>query len=82
MSNHKNYGLMVAKRQFLDDLYQDNDYLEYKKRCMIDSYTSYGCVTANLNTYLLNEVGPTCETLIAEYMKEIKQLYKNKNKKS
>lgn len=81
MSNHKNHGIMTAKKQFINDLMKDEDYVEYKKRCMMDSYTSYGCVSANLNVYLLNEIGPTSETLIADYLKEIKQFYKNKTKK-
>lgn len=80
-TNHKTLGIMDAKKQFIQDLYQDKDYIEYKKRCMIDHYTSYGCVTANLNVYLLNQIGPTCETLIADYTKEIKQFYTNKHKK-
>ena len=76
--NHKNHGIMNAKKQFIKDLQEDVDYIGYKKRCMVDSYVSYGCVSANLNVYLLNQIGPNSEQLIAEFMKEIKQLYKNK----
>ena len=72
MSNYKYHGIKDAKKQFVQDLHQDKDYNEYKNRCMMDNYMSYGCVTVNLNVYLLNEVGPTSEKLIADYLKESK----------
>jgi len=78
MSNYKYHGIKDAKKQFIQDLQQDDDYIEYKKRCMMDNYMSYGCVTANLNVYLLNEVGPTSESLIANYLKSETKTIKKK----
>jgi hypothetical protein len=72
MSNYKYHGIKDAKKQFVQDLQQDKDYNEYKQRCMMDNYMSYGCVSANLNVYLLNQIGPTSESLIANYLKETK----------
>ena len=71
MSNHKKHGILKAKKQFANDLQSDPDFIQYKRRCLIDNYFSYGCVTSCDNTYTLNQ-GPSCETLIAYYFKTLK----------
>jgi hypothetical protein len=73
MSNHKHEKINQAKKQFTQDVQQDKDYIEYKKRCLIDSYTSYGSVLVSQNIYMLSNLGPSCETLIREYLKQFKK---------
>lgn len=73
MSNYKHEKINQAKKQFTQDVQQDKDYIEYKKRCLIDSYTSYGAVLVSRNTFLLDQLGPSCETLIREYLKQFKK---------
>lgn len=75
MPNGKTNGLMLAKKQFLEDLKTDVDFLEHKERAYYDkSYGfSYGTMVAGVNTYVLNIITPSSETLISQYLKSFKK---------
>ena len=72
MSNHKHEKINQAKKQFTQDVQQDKDYIEYKERCLIGSSTPYGAVLVSRNRFLLDQLGPSCQTLIKEYLKQFK----------
>lgn len=67
--NPKPFGIMEAKRQFSIDLHTDKDFIEFKKR----SYKDYGTVNIAVRSYVIEITGPTCETLISQYIKSIKK---------
>ena len=73
--NHKDKGLNKARQQFRSDLQTDKDYIEFKQNCSTDTHYSYGCVKSYESCWLLNR-GYSCETLIAMYLKEIKNIKK------
>jgi hypothetical protein len=75
MCNYKTNGLSLAKKQFLEDLKTDKDFLEHKERAYYDkSYgLSYGTMIAGVNHYVLNLVGPTSETIISQFKKSLKK---------
>jgi len=71
MPNGKDKGLKLAKKQFLEDLRNDPDFIEHKKNSFYDkSYgLSYGTVVAGASMYVLNMVGPSSQTLISQFLK-------------
>jgi len=73
--NYKANGILLAKEQFIVDLQNDNDYIEFKKRCEyqfnINNYTgSYGVVNASNNKFVIDSIGDTCESLVSNYLNE------------
>lgn len=74
MCNHKTNGLMLAKKQFFEDLKTDKDFLEHKERAFYDkSYGySYGTMVAGVNIYVLNIITLSSEILISQYLKSLK----------
>lgn len=75
MCNHKTNGLLLAKKQFLEDLKTDKDFIEHKQNAHFDkSYgLSYGTMVAGVNHYVLNLVGPTSEKIISQFLKSLKR---------
>ena len=72
--NYKNKGLTLAKKQFLEDLKQDKDFIEHKENAYFDKSCgfSYGTMVAGVNVYLLNIITPSSETLISQFLKHLK----------
>ena len=68
-NNPKQLGIMEAKRQFVIDLHTDEDFIEFKKR----SHRDYGTVNIAVRSYVIEITGPTCETLISQYIKSLKK---------
>jgi hypothetical protein len=75
MCNYKTNGLMLAKKQFLEDLQNDKDFLEHKEKAYYDkSYGfSYGTMVAGVNVYVLNIITPSSQTLISQFLKSLKK---------
>lgn len=75
MCNYKTNGLKLAKKQFLEDLKTDKDFIEHKERAFYDkSYGySYGTMVAGVNVYVLNIITPSSETLISQYLKSLQK---------
>lgn len=69
--NNKVNNISLAKQQFIADLKDDIDFAMFKRKCIMDNFLSYGVVTASANTFILNAVGDTCETLVANHFKNI-----------
>jgi hypothetical protein len=66
---------MLAKKQFLEDLQNDKDFLEHKEKAYYDkSYGfSYGTMVAGVNVYVLNIITPSSQTLISQFLKSLKK---------
>ena len=75
MPNGKTNGLMLARKQFLEDLKNDKDFLEHKEKAYYDkSYgLSYGTLVAGVNVYVLNIITPSSEKLISSFLKSLKK---------
>jgi hypothetical protein len=67
--------LQLAKKQFIEDLKQDQDFIAYKERAlapMKHMYYSYGVVTA-YNDFVICRKTPNCQTLLLNYLKSVKR---------
>ena len=67
--------LLLAKKQFIEDLKQDEDFIAYKERAlapMRNQYYSYGVVTA-YNDFVLSRKTPNSQTLLLNYLKSFKR---------
>lgn len=71
MSNHKTNGILLAKQMFIEDLKQDQDFIEFKKRARTNDGTSYGTIIAAYKVFII-ELGLTAENLISSYQKSLK----------
>ena len=71
----KTNQLLLAKKQFIEDLKQDEDFIAYKERAlapMKNLYYSYGVVTA-YNDFVLCRRTPNCQTLLTHFLKNLKR---------
>lgn len=59
------HGLEAACKQFLKDLRNDKDFLEFKKKSI-----DYGTPVVNQNKYLLNQIGGRSERMVIDYLKQ------------
>lgn len=66
-NNPKTLEINKAKKQFNEDLAKDVDFIEFKKRCV-----QYGTVVVTSHTFLINNISPSSQTLISQYLKELK----------
>ena len=70
--NKKINCIGVAKKQFLEDLQKDIDFLNFKKTSFnVKECYSYGVINAAYNNFVLNNIGVASESLISEYQKQI-----------
>lgn len=65
----KTNKIVLAKKQFMEDLQKDEHFLEFKKGCIMEDFSSYGCVTACSNAFVINHVGDAPQTLISKFQK-------------
>lgn len=75
MPNCKTNGLMLAKKQFFEDLKNDKDFIEHKQNACRNQKNigfSYGTLVAGVNVYILNIITPSSETIISQYLKSLR----------
>ena len=78
--NFKKDGLILAMRQFLKDLQNDKDFIEFRKNCNIaKGAENYGCVVVTDGKWLIND-GISSQTIISKFKKQIKHNEKTNQK--
>lgn len=63
MSNN-NGNIIIAHKQFMIDLHNDPDFLEFKKNCKIECGFSYGVVCAGNKVYTIQVVDKDNKNLL------------------
>lgn len=71
MSNYKKCNINLAKRQFIKDLKEDGDFIEYRTKA---HNNGFGIVKAYDTSYIINKIYISSESLITLEHKKYKDL--------